>query len=177
MNRNQELFLRQASSDFQMFERLQPMVNSRVVEACHALHYLQMATEKLAKTYFLKLGPIERRTATFPSFGAHLATRQRIRQALGYRDSLSFRNDLLMVAGLATGIEELAPDLADEGPNTEYPWPAPDYTHAPASFHFRVWGRIDHGQDGIVLLKLVRALFQRRRHRFDHRPVAALPVD
>ena len=75
-----------------------------------------------------------------------------------------------MVAGLATRIEELAPNLADEGPNTEYPWPAPNYTDAPASFHFNVWGRINHGEDGIVLLKVVRALFQAARPHSERLP-------
>jgi hypothetical protein len=160
MNQNQVLFLRQANSDFQMFELLQPMVNRGAVEPCHGLHYLQMATEKLAKAYFLGHAPIKKTHTYFSKFWRALRTRQRIRRALGYADSESFRNDLLMVAGLATAIEELAPALADEGPNTEYPWPAPDYTDAPASFHFKVWGRINHGQDGVVLLKLVRGLFR-----------------
>ena len=160
MNRNQELFLRQAASDFQMFERLQSLVNEGAVEPCHGLHYLQMATEKLAKAFFLAGGPIKKRHNYFSKFSRALRTSQRIRRALGYPDSASFRNDLLMVAGLATTIEELAPDLADEGPNTEYPWPTPDFTYAPATFHFSVWGRINHGQDGIVLLTVVRALFR-----------------
>jgi hypothetical protein len=42
-----DAFLTQARSDWQVFEHL---YDSDFPE-CHALHYLQMATEKLAKAY------------------------------------------------------------------------------------------------------------------------------
>jgi len=42
-----EAFLAQAKSDWQIYEHLEKTSFSK----CHALHYLQMATEKLAKAY------------------------------------------------------------------------------------------------------------------------------
>jgi hypothetical protein len=44
-----EAFLTQAKSDWQVYEHL----NETGFPACHALHYLQMASEKLAKAYLL----------------------------------------------------------------------------------------------------------------------------
>ena len=46
-----EAFLEQARSDFAMFD----LLNEAKVPQCHVLHYLQMATEKLAKA--LSLSP------------------------------------------------------------------------------------------------------------------------
>jgi len=44
-----KVFLEQASSDWQVYEHLK----GTHFPNCHALHYLQMATEKLAKAYLL----------------------------------------------------------------------------------------------------------------------------
>ena len=46
----QQLFLRQARSDYEIFESLSPC------DICHRLHYLQMCMEKLAKVYFWRSG-------------------------------------------------------------------------------------------------------------------------
>ena len=159
MNDRQALFFRQASSDWRMFQWLRSRVNRRLCEVCHALHYLQMAVEKLSKSYFLRAGPIRHSHKYFSKFWRALLTANRVRRALGYGNSEAYRNRLLLAEGLAARIEELAPDLAGQGPNTEYPWPEPDYQHAPAGFHFPIWGRIDHGQDGAILLEIVDRLF------------------
>jgi hypothetical protein len=36
----------------------------------------------------------------------------------------------------------------------------------PANYHFSAWGRIDHGQDGRVLLHIVRGLFEQAPNCF-----------
>ena len=57
-----EAFCTQAESDFRVFQKLMRENGSGEVAFCHCLHFLQMATEKLAKS-FLCLGqaqaPIE----------------------------------------------------------------------------------------------------------------------
>ena len=58
-----------------MFNHLQSMVNEGSVEPCHGLHYLQMATEKLAKAFFLAWGPIKKRHNYFSKFWRALRTR------------------------------------------------------------------------------------------------------
>jgi hypothetical protein len=157
MNRNQELFHLQANSDLRMFDRLRGMVATGEIEACHGLHFLQMATEKLSKAYFLRSN-VRRSHKYFSKFWCALPTVGRIRRELRYADSKTFRDDILSVAGLVSRIEQLAPDLADEGPNPEYPWPYPNYQHAPGSYHFAIWGRITHGHDGQLLVRLVHSL-------------------
>jgi len=51
----QEAFLAQASSDYEVFQILLDL-DRTVVPVCHPLHYLQMSTEKLAKAAKLALG-------------------------------------------------------------------------------------------------------------------------
>lgn len=56
----QEAFLAQASSDYEVFRILLDFDRADV-PACHPLHYLQMSTEKLAKAAMLALGqPLEK---------------------------------------------------------------------------------------------------------------------
>ena len=48
MNKSQEMWWRQAASDYAVFE----LLRSQGVAACHPLHFLQMSTEKIAKAAF-----------------------------------------------------------------------------------------------------------------------------
>ena len=98
MNPNQEMFYFQALSDMRMFQRLRLMINGGIVEQCHGLHYLQMATEKLSKAYFLKSGRIKTSHAYSSKFLRALRTSRRVRRALGYSDETIYRNALLTVA-------------------------------------------------------------------------------
>ena len=50
LNIQQQLFLDQARSDYEIYEHLWHQ------NTCHRLHYLQMCTEKLAKVYFWRNG-------------------------------------------------------------------------------------------------------------------------
>jgi hypothetical protein len=52
MNRIQDLWWQQARSDHQLFTSLRGTGCAQ----CHLLHYLQMATEKIAKAYFWRSG-------------------------------------------------------------------------------------------------------------------------
>ena len=36
-------------------------------------------------------------------------------------------------------LERLAPALANDGPNPEYPWPRRDPQHTPIEYDFEVW--------------------------------------
>ena len=62
MNPYQRLFLIQAKADMVVFDRFR---KDSTLPACHALHYLQMATELLGKAYAWKNGP---RTNTHRAF-------------------------------------------------------------------------------------------------------------
>ena len=52
MTPQQDLWLRQALSDYNLFRQLRHDRH----EPCHILHYLQMATEKLSKAYLWRAG-------------------------------------------------------------------------------------------------------------------------
>ncbi len=71
MNRHQRLFLIQAKADMVVFERFRKDSN---LPACHALHYLQMATELLGKAHAWKNGPRANTHRAFVDFLRSLAT-------------------------------------------------------------------------------------------------------
>jgi hypothetical protein len=60
---------------------------------------------------------------------------------------------------LAEAIEDLAPALAGEGPNPEYPWPPSEPTVAPAEHLFAIWWQIQDTAAGRQFLNLLDRLF------------------
>ena len=63
MDAEQGLYLTQARSDFRALRTL------KGADACHQIHYLQMATEKLAKAYFWRAGkPLKKQHDFFVKF-------------------------------------------------------------------------------------------------------------
>ena len=67
MNPHQRLFLIQAKADMVVFERFW---KDSTLPACHALHYLQMATELLGKAHAWKNGPKTDTHREFVGFSA-----------------------------------------------------------------------------------------------------------
>jgi hypothetical protein len=65
---HQRLFLLQARSDFDVFEFLREHCRKGDFPACHALHYLQMATELLGKAHAWKRGPPRQTHRAFVRF-------------------------------------------------------------------------------------------------------------
>ena len=74
MNPHQRLFLIQAKADMVVFERFW---KDSTLPACHALHYLQMATELLGKAMPGRTGPGQTRTAHLWASCEALATNRR----------------------------------------------------------------------------------------------------
>jgi hypothetical protein len=98
-----------------------------------------MATEKLAKAEACSTigGPPPRSHKGFSEFIRKGARRHR--EALSRRMKLrpeNFDRLILSLAPLSRKIESLAPNLAGEGPNTEYPWSSGDVIHVPAETNF-----------------------------------------
>jgi len=52
-------------------------------------------------------------------------------------------------------LERLAPALAQDGPNPEYPWPRTEPQHIPATFKFDVWKQLTESGRGRLLLKVI----------------------
>jgi len=51
---------------------------------------------------------------------------------------------------LAEGVEDLAPAIAQDGPNPEYPWPRAIPEVAPAEHEFDLWLTLRVGKRGIT---------------------------
>jgi hypothetical protein len=170
-----EAFLRQARSDFQVFEILREQDRSEVPE-CHPLHYLQMATEKLAKAAFMALGVDvgDRYSHVAFSHIPHHLCRRDVARALGWADFRAFQAFLRGAAPLFREIDELNPSVGpqqpggapQEGPNVEYPWRARDAAgeitwFAPTEHRFGLLDRLRHSSDGARQLQFVRLLLER----------------
>jgi hypothetical protein len=158
MNNFQELWWQQTQSDHDVLT----LLRRQGVAPCHQLHYLQMVTEKLGKAYFWRSGnPPPTRHAGFVQFMRFLgsvrqAERRQIADTFGFSRFEDFQNWVRAVLPLAYALEQLAPDLAQDGPNPEYPWPHHAPEHVPARFEFDVWSQLTNTGHGRQLLHVIR---------------------
>lgn len=162
MNRYQELWWQQAQSDYEVFA----LVRGIGQPQCHSLHYLQMATEKLAKAYFWREGrPRPKSHVGFVQFLRFLgAVRQEERERLAglfsFNRFLDFQKRIKTLLPIAYDLERLAPSLANEGPNPEYPWPHTQPEVAPAKYNFPIWTALTSGS-GRDLMRVVHIAIAR----------------
>ena len=129
----------QASADWDMFRELRLRDD---VPVCYALHYLQMATEKLAKAYRFRdtTTAAESLLTSHVGFGSFLTSflhSQRIHQA--------FRNRSAQLSVVRRGcgqlarlVEQLAPAVGGTArpENAEYPWADGADVAAPVHYSF-----------------------------------------
>lgn len=153
-----QAFIEQARSD----NAVRKLLNRQAVEYDHQLHYIQMASEKLARGYLADpRNPPTRTHIGFVRYLRVLKRRPEIRRQLGYKDARVFRSHVDSLLPLAQDVENLAPALAGAtGPNPEYPW---QDTHTgdvlvPAAFDFPVFSR--KGTQMARLVKLLDSLLQ-----------------
>ncbi len=135
MNEQQRLWLVQAKSDYRMFTELRHGPGP----TCHVLHYLQMSAEKLAKAYFWGSGNPRRSHAVLLKFCRAIKSNDRLRMALEYEQRDAWKAMIDGISQVAFAVERLAPDLAGDGPNPEYPWPPVLPAEAPVEFTFPIW--------------------------------------
>jgi hypothetical protein len=153
----QRLFLVQARTDFAVFELLRRQSN---LPPCHALHYLQMATELLGKAHAWKHGPRANTHRAFVGFLRSLSTNRKAQNQLGFKGrNENWEHLIRKSVPLAEHIEDLAPALALDGPNPEYPWPRGDPQVAPAEHNFEIWEALQETASGRQFLKIVGRLF------------------
>lgn len=158
MTEHQRLFLVQARANFGLFTELR---KQETLPRCHALHYLQMATELLGKAYAWRNGPTKLTHRALVTFLKSLSSNKKAQKQLGYGgQNANWTNLLRKSMPLADQIERLAPNLAGDGPNPEYPWPPDDPTDAPVEFEFPVWKELTETAHGPLFLKLIAELFQ-----------------
>ena len=123
----------QAHSDYETLE----LLSREGAAFCHQLHYLQMATEKLAKGFSTPPGgpqPLKVHRA-FVNLLRSVKSNRQLRQACfcGPGQVEAYVASLLPLARL---IEDLAPANAGEGPNAEYPWQGPGTMVTPVGYRF-----------------------------------------
>lgn len=150
-----EAFWAQATSDWQIYEHLEKTSFAK----CHALHYLQMATEKLAKAYLLNgrtdIKDVRSTHRALTRYMLNLSRNSRLQDLMGMA-AKQLRSHIQKLLPLAYEIEKLAPALAGDGPNPEYPWEAPKgIFNVPVSHAFIIVKtlRQPHGHN---LIKLIR---------------------
>jgi hypothetical protein len=153
-------YLEQARSDWNAYSILQvaPISN------CHALHYLQMTTEKLGKALLLAYGTnldaVRKSHRAFTRFLQIAARNHGLQKELGMT-GLQLRKHVQQLLPIAYEIERLTPALADSGANVEYPWEAPPGTiNVPASYNFPVNSTLQLPK-GRNLLKLIKVTLDR----------------
>jgi hypothetical protein len=162
MNSFQALWWEQAKSDLQAFL----LVRGHGLAPCHALHYLQMVTEKIAKAYFWRAGhPPSRSHAGIVQFLRFLGQvrqhdRQRIANLFGYKRFADFQHWLREALPIAYDLQRMAPALAGNGENPEYPWPHLQPRFTPATYDFKVWHEIQSVR-GRALMRLVEIAVNR----------------
>jgi len=162
MNSYQELWWQQAKSDHEAFV----LIRGHGIAQCHSLHYLQMITEKIAKAYFWRSGsPPPRSHAGFVQFLRFLGQirpndRERIANLFTFKRYTDFQNWIRAVLPIAYDLERLAPTLANNGPNPEYPWPHAQPQHAPANHKFSIWPSLASRQ-GRDLMRIIHIAVNR----------------
>src|SRR5207237_3991876 len=140
MTEYQRLFLVQARTDFAVFELLRRQPD---LPACHALHYLQMATELLGKAHAWKHGPRTNTHRAFVGFLRSLSTNRKAQKQLGFEGPNENWDHLIRKSvPLAERVEDLVPALAEDAPNPEYPWPREAPQFAPVEHTFGIWQEI-----------------------------------
>ncbi len=158
MNAYQQCWWEQARSDHGVLA----ILRRQGVAPCHQLHYLQMVAEKLSKAYFLATShePPKKSHAGFCLFMRALLQvrqpkRQRIADIFGFGRFEDFQSWARTALPLVYDLERLAPALACDGPNPEYPWPHHSPQFVPAAFEFDVWRQLTDTGRGRQLVDVI----------------------
>jgi hypothetical protein len=157
MTEEQRLFLVQARSAYAVYRLLNAQ---RSLHHCHALHYLQMATELLGKANAWKNGPVGRSHKALVGFLRSLSSNSKAQRQLGYEgQNENWTHTIKKITPIAESLQRLAPALARDGPNPEYPWPPDAPTATPVEFAFPIWEELTERPYGRMLITFIHYLF------------------
>lgn len=150
-------FAEQARSDWGVYQRL----TEAGVADCHALHYLQMACEKIAKAYRIRdldadIDDLMLHHVGFARFVRAFLLSPALKPEFEHQ-AARLRMMVQVMSGLAREVERLAPAVdRDARPdNAEYPWRVGDEVVAPRDYGFPNLSLLTAAR-GRALLKLVR---------------------
>ena len=126
-------YLTQAKSDYAMPLKL----NREEALLCHRLHYLQMATEKLAKGFLTPSGGARypRTHNAFADFVKIADRRPDLRVASHFTKRSQFAAYIASLLETAKKVESLSPDGEDHS-NPEYPWEEKGVIMLPTEYPF-----------------------------------------
>lgn len=82
--------------------------------------------------------------------------RQRIADIFAFSRFEDFQNWTRKALELVYELERLAPALANDGPNPEYPWPQDSPKYTPATFDFDVWHQLTETGRGRQLMQVIK---------------------
>lgn len=131
-------FALQGASDLKVYE----ILSQARVESCHRLHYLQMATEKIAKAFRVGAGKLP------PRRKSHVAAAEFVKLYYhhgsmrtkygGKHEQLTIVRDQMVI--VASQIEKLAPAVDEEAvpENVEYPWATSVKLEVPCQHRFPI---------------------------------------
>jgi hypothetical protein len=157
MTEHQRLFLVQSRTDYAVFDLLRKQPK---LPHCHALHYLQMATELLGKALAWKSGKPSTTHRAFVKFFRSLSTNRKAQKQLGYEgQNESWRHLIRKSIQFAEQVEDLAPAISQDSPNPEYPWPREAPEFAPMEHVFEIWNTLTDTALGRQFLSLIEQLF------------------
>ncbi len=155
-------FLEQSYSDYQLFLFLHNKPND--VSLCHTYHFLQMATEKLARGFVLKPNSNDTPARTHNGFLVsvrHAGRNVKQFNHLYYHLRIKPRNIgsfFRALEPIADAIERLAPALSRDGINPEYPWKDKSGIQVPALFNG--WSSSLRPLDIVKLAALLEAAYK-----------------
>lgn len=86
--------------------------------------------------------------------GVRQAERKTVADAFGFARFSDFQRWIRAILPTCYSLERLAPALALDGPNPEYPWPQKAPIHVPCAFDFDVWKELNTSR-GRQLLKVI----------------------
>ena len=140
-------YLEQAKSDYAMSSLIRNQA-----ALCHSLHYLQMATEKMAKGFLTRPGGTRygRTHDAFVRFMRASKTRPEFQAASRFTRSSQFIAYVDSLLDIAQRIEDLSPDGEDH-PNPEYPWETNGMIMIPLEYPF-----MELALDGPKMVKLLQ---------------------
>lgn len=154
-------YAEQSASDWNVFQKLTADGN---VEFCHALHYLQMACEKIAKAYRFR----DTDTAVGTLLTSHVAVSKFIETFLcspimmerWTANPHQLRPLRQRCRQLAREVEIMAPAVARTGrpENAEYPWESGKRVQIPASYSYPNLSQLQNQKQtrAIEFLKVIR---------------------
>ncbi len=121
-----------------------------------------MITEKLSKAYLWRSGSSPKKShkgfGLFMRLLLHVpqSKRQRIADIFAFGRFEDFQNWTRKALELVYELERLAPALANDGPNPEYPWPQDSPEYVPATFDFDVWHQLTETGRGRQLMQVIK---------------------